>query len=338
MLLHGAANGSARPRACEQRLRRGLAALAALALAAGCAAAVPPADRAAERAAAQAAAEGAAREASGFVGVYEARLAAGALPASAVTLLLRRDGVAVLDVVRLGRGIERRIGRWSAAADELRVEWTPSADGAVPPPMAWRRAGGRLLPAEWDPGQFGETGLALARWEASRPARTGCAWQPFADAALGLRLLVEACGEPGHRFAARGAEIVDVTDASAGARGTPIVQVFGKRPEQPLPDAIRKRFFPQLVPRVRAGCVVRRVAGVEPPREIWKIVPTAKYQQETARWRAAEPAAMVCGPYGERDGVGYFQYHPEASPGRYLFVWLGRDAPRFDEGSIELLD
>jgi hypothetical protein len=338
MLLHGAANGSARPRACEQALQRALAALIALALTAGCAAARPPAQRAAERAAAQAAAEAAAREASGFVGVYATRLPAGALPARAVTLLLRSDGVAVLDAVRLGRGIERQIGRWTSAGDELRVEWVAAPEGVAPASMAWLRAEGRLVPAEWDPGQWGEAGLGLTRWEASRPARPGCGWQPFADPTLAIRLLVEACGEQGPRFAARGAEIVEVTDASAGARGTPILQVFGKKPEQPLPDAIRKRFFPQLVPRVRAGCVVRRAAGVEPPKEVWVIGATEKYREQTAKWRAAEPAAMVCGPYGERDGVGYFEYHPEASPGRYLFVWLGREAPHFDEGSIELLD
>lgn len=334
MRFHGPANGSARPRACEQVLRRALVTLAALTLAGGCAAARPPAQRAAERAAAEAAA----RDASGFVGVYAERLPAGALPARAITLLVRRDGVAVLDAVRLGRGIERQIGRWTAAGDELRVEWVAAPEGGTPTSTAWLRDGARLAPTEWDPGRWGEAGLGLARWEASRPARPGCAWQPFADAILGLRLLVEGCGEQGPRFAARGAEIVAATDAAAGQRGTPIVQVFDKKPEQPLPDAIRKRFFPQLVPRVRAGCVVRRASGGEPAKEIWRIVATEKHREETARWRAAEPAAMVCGPYGERDGVGYFEYHPEASPGRYLFVWLGRDAPHFDERSIELLD
>jgi hypothetical protein len=117
--------------------------------------------------------------------------------------------------------------------------------------------------------------------------------------------------------------------------------VFGKKPRQPLAEAIRQRFFPQLVPRVRKGCVVRRGGGVDlgdPDKQTWTIAPTDKYRAETAKWRAAEPAAMVCGPYGLRDGVGYFEFHPKASPGRYLFVWLGREEPRFDERSIELLD
>jgi hypothetical protein len=342
MSLHGAANGSARTFRCEQAARRLLAATAALALTAGCAGAIPPArQRAAEQAAARAAAESAVREASGFLGVYAARVPAGLGPARAVTLLLRGDGVAVLDSVRLGRGVERQIGRWSSAGEELRVEWVSGPDGLAPASMAWLRAEGRLVPSEWDPGAWGEGGLGLARWEASRAPRSGCYWQPFADATLGVRLLVEGCSEGGHRFSARGAEIVDVSDATAGARGTPVVQVFGKKPEQPLPDAIRRRFFPQLVPRVRAGCVVRRGGGVEhaePAKEVWTIGATAKYREETAKWRAAEPGAMVCGPYGERDGVGYFEYHPKASPSRYLFVWLGREAPRFDERSIELLD
>jgi hypothetical protein len=47
---------------------------------------------------------------------------------------------------------------------------------------------------------------------------------------------------------------------------------------------------------------------------------------------------MVCGPYGQRNGRGYFEFHPARSKTRYLFVWLGAGEPRFDEHSIELLD
>jgi len=348
MPLHVAANGSVPALPCDVPCdraggRRALAALAALALTAGCATApAPPVRRAPDAAATRAATQTAAREASGFVGVYEARLPASAQPARAATLVLRPDGTAELANVQLGRGVAKQLGRWGIAGEELRVEWdTADASGAVPAPMVWLRAGDRLAPSQWDPGVWGETGLAFTRWEASRKPRAGCHWQPFADATLGLRLLVESCDGAGQRFAARGAEIVDTTDASAGARGTPILQVFAKKPGQPLADEIRKRFFPQLVPRVRAGCVVRRGGGVDladPAKETWTIAPTEKYRAETAKWRAAEPTAMVCGPYGLRDGVGYFEFHPKASPGRYLFVWLGREEPRFDERSIELLD
>lgn len=341
---HDAANGSVPACPRERAVLRPLAALAALALAAGCATGAPPAARrAADEAAARAAAEAAAREASGFVGVYAGQLPEGALPARAVTLELRADGVAELQSLQLGRGVDAQRGRWSSAGEELRVEWDrPVAGAAAPAALAWLRAGRRLVPSQWDPAAWGDGGLGLERWEASRPAHPGCTWRPFADATLAVRLLVESCGPTrGPHFAARGAEIVDTADASAGARGTPILQVFGKKPAEPIADAIRKRFFPELVPRVRAGCVVRKGGGVDlgdPARETWTIAPTARYRGETEKWRAAEPTAMVCGPYGERDGVGYFEFHPKASADRYLFVWLGREAPRFDERSIQLLD
>jgi hypothetical protein len=360
---HDAANGSV-PRSSRDRARatRGLAILTALALTTGCAAATAPtAPRAVDEAAARAAAQAAARTASGFVGVYAARLEEKAGPdptgaggTRAVTLELRVDGTAQLEVVQLGRGVEVRPGRWGASGEELRVEWdTPDASGALPATTAWLRAGDRLVPSQWDPASWGQAGLGLARWHPSRAPRAGCHWQPFADAILAVRLLVEACGSDGPHFAARGAEIVHLDDpegqalralrrdTASAARGTPIVQVFAKKPRQPLGDAIRQRFFPQLVPRVRKGCVVRRGGGVDlgdPAKETWTIAPTDKYRGETEKWRAAEPSAMVCGPYGLRDGVGYFEFHPKASPSRYLFVWLGREAPRFDERSIELLD
>lgn len=366
---HDAANGSVPPpRRDRPAARRALAILAALALTTGCAAATaPPAPSAADEAAARAAAQAAAREASGFVGVFAARPGAVAKadtgagsrpgaaadpqadsapdpgdPAAPTTLELRADGTAQLEIVRLGRGVERRPGRWGASGTELRVEWdTPDASGALPGPTTWLRAGNQLVPSHVDPGSWGAAGLTLTRWEASRPARPGCHWQPFADATLGVRLLVESCGAGGPHFAARGAEIVDVRNASAAARGTPILQVFAKKPRETVGDAIRKRFFPQLVPRIRKGCVVRRGGGVDlgdPAKQTWTIAPTEKYRDETAKWRAAEPTAMICGPYGLRDGVGYFESHPKASPQRYLFVWLGREEPRFDERSIELLD
>jgi len=318
-----------------------LAACTALALTLGCAAAAPPPGPSPEVVQARVAAERAAREASGFVGIYRAREAG-----LATTLRVRSDGTAELASVRLGRGVERRPGRWGVSGGQLRIEWDPvDGSGAAPAPLTWLRAeDGTLVPATSDPAAAatgGATGPLLARWEPSRAPAAGCAWEPLADAALGLRLLVEACGANGPRFAVRGAEIVAVSNESGGARGIPIVQVFAKDPKQPLAEAIRARFFPLLVPRVRKGCVVRKGGGPalgDPAKQTWTIAPTEKYRGETEKWRAAEPTAMVCGPYGERDGIGYFEFHPKASPGRYLFVWLGRETPRFDERSIELLD
>ncbi|HEY8492511.1 MAG TPA: hypothetical protein VIN04_01390 [Myxococcota bacterium] len=344
---HDAANGSV-PRAAAKAARGALVLLVAAQLAACATAPTPsPARRAAAEAAARAAADRAAREASGFVGVYAARLATRARPGLAVTLELRVDGTAELAIVSVGRGIETWPGRWGRSGEELRVEWDPVAPATeAPPPMRWRREGERLVPVQWDPNHWsawGAAGPVLARWVPSRVPRPGCRWRPFADAALALRLLVEACdGDPPARFVARGTAVIDTADPSAGESGTPILEVFAKKPGEPLADAIRKRFFPQLVPRVRKGCAVRRAVGVHPndrTKETWTIAPTETYRAQTAKWRAAEPAAMVCGPYGVREGlVGYFEFHPKASPGRYLFVSLGPGHPHFDERSIELLD
>lgn len=351
-MLHDVPNGSARTLACERSPRfdavprRVALFLAALWLSTGCAT-IDPGQRAAEKAARQAAIEVAARVASGFVGVYAGRLPAASSAGRAITLELRADGRAQLVSVYLGRGVRAERGHWSAAADALRVEWEAFGDGPSSSPTEWLRAGPLLVPSVWDRSIWGDAGLPLTRWQASRAPRAGCGWRPFSDATLGIRLLVESCapGASAAHFAARGAEIVDIADGD-DARGTPVVQVFSKPALEPIDAAIRARFFPQMVPRMRAGCRVRRGASSDPgdppsadaSPETWEIVPTESYQEATAKWRAAEPNAMVCGPYGQRNGRGYFEFHPDVSTTRYLFVWLGADAPRFDEQSIELLN
>lgn len=349
-LLHDDPDGSVPCRARERSAREPVAlalvlVLAALWLAPGCAS-TDPGRRAAERAAEQRALEVADRVASGFVGVYAARRPAAAETGRAITLELRSDGIARLVNVYPGRGIRAESGRWSADADRLRVEWDNIGEEFGQPPMEWLRTGPALAPAIWDPAVWGDAGLPLTRWEASRRARAGCTWRPFADATLRLRLLVESCpaGVPGPRLVARGAEIVDIAGAAEGERGTPVIQMFSKPAPEPIDAAIRARFFPQMVPRMRAGCRVEPAAVVVDAtnpgatRETWEIVPTPDYRAETAKWRAAEASAMVCGPYGQRDGRGFFGYQPDRSTTRYWFVWIGAEPPSFDEHSIELLE
>jgi hypothetical protein len=343
-MLHDDSDGSVPPWSRERLARRAaLVFLAVLILAPGCAT-FDAAQIEAERAAERLAIEMAARTASGFVGVYAGRLPAAAGSGRSMTLELRADGRAQLVNVYLGRGLRAERGRWFATGDTLRVEWESVDEAIVVMPTEWVRSGSTLVPTAWDPVTWGNVGFPLSRWEASRAPRAGCAWRPFADAMLGLRLLVESCAEgvAGSRFTTRGAEIVDVSGVGEGERGTPVIQVFSKPAGTPMDAAIRARFFPEMVPRMRAGCRIIRIRfenGDEPDgRETWEILPTEKYQENTAKWRAAEPAAMVCGPYGQRNGRGYFEFHPAKSKTRYLFVWLGAGEPRFDEHSIELLD
>ncbi len=353
-MLHDAWDGSVPPRGRERNpprsallraalLRPALLLLAVLSLSSGCAT-IDPAQIAADRAAARLASEVAARVASGFVGVYKGRLPAASGSGRAITLELRGDGRAQLVSVYLGRGLRAETGRWSAVGDTLRVEWEQTDTERVVLPSEWLRTDSRLVPSSWDHSVWGDVGLPLSRWDASRAARAGCAWRPFADAKLGLRLLVESCAAavPASRFATRGAEIVDLADVGEGERGTPVVQVFSKPAGTPIDAAIRARFFPEMVPRMRSGCRVQQATAgdgaARNARETWQIVPTESYREDTAKWRAAEPDAMVCGPYGQRNGRGHFEFHPDVSATRYLFLWLGADEPRFDEHSIELLD
>jgi hypothetical protein len=283
-------------------------------------------------------------EAVAAAGLWEAAVPGGSDPDRLLDLELSPDGRARLLVVSVGRGAAVERGRWSASARHspgpfVRVDWEPAATAVAPAETSWTWQGDRLEPRPaTSSGSAFE--VPLTRFHPSRPPAPGCAWSWFADAGLGIRLVVQRCADdPSTVLTARGA-VRRVAPGQDPAEGVPLVEVFPKLPEQPVPTAIHARFFPSLVRRVRRGCVVERAdpPGARPSRtQVWRIVPTETYREATRKWRSAEPAAMVCGPYGEQRAVTYFEYRPEESLTRYVFVRAGTGSPSFDEVSIRLL-
>ena len=178
--------------------------------------------------------------------------------------------------------------------------------------------------------------------QASRPAAAGCQWRPFDSAIHGLGLLVQECAGANqhYEFSTDGDWIVAHRPADDKTFGGPgLIKILRKAADEPIEEAIRKDFVQNLPAEAAAACVVRPF--VESPvrtndRMIFEIAPTGDYEKKILAERAKEPGDFGCGPFGKRQGVSYFEYHPSEDPTKFLFVNYGFDAPLFDENSILL--
>lgn len=176
----------------------------------------------------------------------------------------------------------------------------------------------------------------------SRPAAAGCQWRPLDSVTLGLGLLVQDCADANQHYdySTDGDWIVAHRPADDRTFGAPgLVKVLRKAADQPIEEAIRKDFVENLPKEAAAACVVRPFA--ESPvkdgnRIILEIAPTGDYEKKILAERAKEPGDFGCGPFGKRQGVSYFEYHPSEDPTKFLFVNYGFDAPLFDENSLTL--
>jgi hypothetical protein len=170
----------------------------------------------------------------------------------------------------------------------------------------------------------------------SRAAADGCEWAAFEAKALGVSLLYEKCQDGRFSLAEEGNAVV-LRRAGEDAPRT-IVEVFTKREMQPAEGAIREQFISLLSDKERLGCAVTpsprmRLQDVR----TYEIVPGPQYAAEAAKLREKEPAAAVCGSYGDSGGLRFFLYQPEATKIRFAFVDASLERAPFDETSVRLL-
>jgi hypothetical protein len=159
------------------------------------------------------------------------------------------------------------------------------------------------------------------------------------DAELGVRLLVQRCPDAPLTVLVDESRLLLLADRAPIEFAQPVLEVFEKPPAEDLDQSIRKRFVPHLMRRARKDCTIvpsPKADLGDPAKQALELMPNERYRADTEHWRANEPAAMVCGPYGEQAQVAYFEYHPTESTSRYLFVRLDPGAV-VDERSIQLL-
>jgi hypothetical protein len=179
--------------------------------------------------------------------------------------------------------------------------------------------------------------------EGSRLPPEGCEWTPYVSPELGVRLLVAACRDPASRYVFSTVEnrIEQHRPSDDRIFGSHVVlEVFSKKPDQPVEAAIDAQFVSRLEPKARASCKVQKQTRGKPllgNKQTFTILPTGSYSKEIAAELKEGPRDFGCGPYGGGQAMTYFEYHPGESNVRFAFVVVGWDDPLFDENSIEFI-
>jgi hypothetical protein len=177
----------------------------------------------------------------------------------------------------------------------------------------------------------------------SRLPLKGCTWAPFQSRELGVSLLTQRCTDPKahYVFSARGDWLEMHRPADDKTFGGPrVLRVLAKSPDQDIREAIEQAFIAKLDEPARSSCKVFPIKDrpLKYGRVAYEIRPTGAYAEEVKKRLENEPVDFGCGEYGKQQETVYFEYHPEESKGRYLFVVLGWDKDAlFDEQSIALL-
>lgn len=172
----------------------------------------------------------------------------------------------------------------------------------------------------------------------------GCEWKPHEYKELGVRLYYQDCADKNahYELTVKGSAIEEHRPSDDGTFGGPrLLEVFSKKEDQPIEEAISEQFLAKLEPKAGAGCRVVKLKN--PPfalkgKKLFTIDSFGAYGKEIEKDLQSEPRDFGCGPYGRDQAITYFEYHPQESRTKFLFVVFGMDEqPLFDAASIELL-
>lgn len=171
------------------------------------------------------------------------------------------------------------------------------------------------------------------------PMSKDCTWKPFASKELGVSLLVQECKQPNahYVFSAQGNRLEQHRPADDSTFNGPLVlEMFRKRPDESIEQAIAAQFIAKLPDEAKASCKVEALErpGFGKDRLAFTLVPTGDYKAKIDEELEQEPRDFGCGEYGMDQATTYFEYHPGESKTRYAFVVYGMDEPLFDERSI----
>lgn len=189
----------------------------------------------------------------------------------------------------------------------------------------------------------------------SRDAGAGCTWKPYEFKELGVRLLFKDCEDPAaHYELHREGDWIKMRRPSDPVTfgSQYLIRVLTKPADQGITESIQKQFVEQIVindstdksknkrdqfvARKQCGVIVKAQWNDDPLLQRFEIMPKpGKYKRQIDRQLQKEPRDFGCGEYGAGQSTTYFEYHPQQSKTKFIYVNFGWDEDAlFDEKTI----
>ncbi|MFZ6798723.1 hypothetical protein [Undibacterium sp. Di24W] len=190
---------------------------------------------------------------------------------------------------------------------------------------------------------------------ASRNAGAGCTWKPYEFKELGVRLLFKDCKDPTAHYELHqeGDWIKMRRPSDPVTFGSQyLIRVLSKPADQSITESIQRQFVAQIVindstdksknqrdqiaARKECGVVAKVKWNDDPLLQRFEIIPKpGKYKRQIDRQLQKEPRDFGCGEYGAGQSTTYFEYHPQQSETKFIYVNFGWDEDAlFDEKTI----
>jgi hypothetical protein len=179
----------------------------------------------------------------------------------------------------------------------------------------------------------------------SRSPDEGCTWQPVQNKSLGISMLTEQCNPPVYSFSVIGnyIEQENVNGPLYASETRKAIEIFTKPANQKIEDAIKTQFINNLPRTFSKTCIVvtETYNLGNNATERYLIEPNSARKAILDKEAGTDiPDYSECGTYAfDPDGEAYFEYQPNNSKTKFMFVSIGNGGePYFDQDSIKLND
>jgi hypothetical protein len=188
-----------------------------------------------------------------------------------------------------------------------------------------------------------EDPVSLHKFRDIKPSsepEAGCKWSPFRADTIGIFMLIQDCvPSVVGGYAVVGNAIIDIIPDTGLLADYKDIEVFNKPKDQKIEDAIKEQFLDRIP---NNKCVVVRYVEDYKNRntfaERYLIQPNPRRKALLDKEAGTDiPNYDECGEYAlDPDAERYFEYQPNTSQTKFMFVSLPPDLPYFDPESIRI--
>lgn len=179
-----------------------------------------------------------------------------------------------------------------------------------------------------------------------RQAEKDCKWEDFSASNLGISIMVQNCNwkEMSPIFLESKNAIIQIPEKLKNSKKDyyKVIEVYKKKENEDFEEVINKQFISKLSRVEKNHCSAKQSYFIldDKSKVNFVIEPdtvlSERILQQTSEGQIPRDP---CGEYGISGNgfIRYFEYHPEESKTKYIFVRVGQDAPLFDEKTIRFL-